>query len=380
MIFSSLIITFPTFACLFWACIFLLEYKRSPKEKKLMFWFMLTATFLYFGHYCYFGKAYEVLPFTDTLYSFANLAVYPIYYLYVRYITTNRLERKWCLGVLLPAILIAASNLLAYSCENKESVQAFIAEYLYHEEQEGEILLSYRWLYINHVIARILFAVMLLPIIWLCDKMIRQFNLRLKEFYSNHEGRNLNSLRTLQICLVLTSAGSGILITLGKSYFVDNVLLAVPSIAFSSLLFAIGYDAYHRSFTASMLEEDLQNELATEPIAEKGEPDLASKLVTMLNEQQLYLQSDLKITDLAQKLATNRNYVYIAIKNQLNTNFADLINKMRIEHALKLMDENPTTPLTEIALQSGYVSESSFYRNFKKVTGTTPKERRKVLS
>lgn len=48
-------------------------------EKRIMFWFMLTATMLYFGYFCYFNQYVSVIPFTDTLYSFANLAVYPIY-------------------------------------------------------------------------------------------------------------------------------------------------------------------------------------------------------------------------------------------------------------------------------------------------------------
>lgn len=377
MLFTTLIITLPTFACLFWACIFLLEYRKSQKEKRLMFWFMLTATLLYFGHFCYFSKAYEILTITDTLYSFANLAVYPIYYLYVRYITTNKLEVKRCLLVLLPAIVIAISNLLAYSFGSEKETQVFFTEYLYHEDCGKPI--SYRWLYLNHVLARGIFTILLLGSICLCYKMIQQFNLRLKEFYSNHEGRNMDSIMTLQISLAIASVASGVLNFLGKSFFVDSFLLAIPSIIFSSLLFAIGYDAYQRTFTASRFETE-QKESPIESIEQKAGTDLAARLIQILNEEQLYLQPDLKITDLAQALSTNRNYIYQAIKNNLNTNFSDLINKMRIEHAVKLIDANPSCSLSEIALLSGYTTESSFYRNFKKITGVTPTERRKVTT
>ncbi len=377
MLFTNLIITLPTFACLFWACIFLLEYRKGPKEKRLMCWFMITATLLYFGHYCYFSKAYGILPVTDTLYSMANLAVYPIYYLYVRYITTNRLEIKRCLLVLLPAALIGISNLLAYSFENKESVDAFIAEYLYHEERAMADSITYHWLYVNHALARFCFAAMVLITILLCYRMIRQFDQRLKEFYSNREGRNMNVIMTLQISMVITSVGAVILNVLGKSFFVDNILLAIPSLAFSSLLFAIGYDAYRRTFTARIFEDEQKNAPIEELSTEKIESELSVRLIKILNEEQLYLQTDLKITDLARVLATNRNYIYLAIKNDLNTNFSDLINKMRIEHAQKLIDKDPSCPLSEVALMSGYTSESSFYRNFKKQTGATPAEHKR---
>ena len=55
------------FACLFWAVQFLMLYKSASTDKRIMFWFMLTATFLYFAHVCYFERHYSVLSWSDSI-------------------------------------------------------------------------------------------------------------------------------------------------------------------------------------------------------------------------------------------------------------------------------------------------------------------------
>jgi len=53
--------------------------------------------------------------------------------------------------------------------------------------------------------------------------------------------------------------------------------------------------------------------------------------------------------------------------------FSDYINNYRIEYAKSLLSkQNNTLSLIEISEQSGFTNEVSFYRNFKKITGTTP--------
>ena len=93
-----------------------------------------------------------------------------------------------------------------------------------------------------------------------------------------------------------------------------------------------------------------------------------------MEQEQLYLMPDLKISDVTQKLQTNRNYMYYAINNHLQTSFVEIVNRMRIEHAQTLLKANPHCNTIELMLQCGYTSESSFFRNFKRVTGQTPKQ------
>jgi AraC-like DNA-binding protein len=100
--------------------------------------------------------------------------------------------------------------------------------------------------------------------------------------------------------------------------------------------------------------------------------DLKDLIVKKMEEDQIYLQPNLKITDLAALLGTNRNYLYNAINIGMGISFSEFVNRYRVGHAQRLLIENPTANIVEIATKSGFSSEVTFYRNFKAVTGTTP--------
>ena len=103
---------------------------------------------------------------------------------------------------------------------------------------------------------------------------------------------------------------------------------------------------------------------------------LKDRLMQVLQDDRLYLKHDLKIVDLAQRLNTNRLYIYHAINEEMGTSFSALVNRMRIEHALELMRDHPDMPVAEVAENSGYRSQASFFRNFKQICGCSPKNYR----
>lgn len=101
--------------------------------------------------------------------------------------------------------------------------------------------------------------------------------------------------------------------------------------------------------------------------------ELASKIRSLVEEKKLYLRYDLKSKDLIAELCSNHYYFSLAF-GSMNCTFADYINNLRIQHAVSLIKENRSLKLTEIMLESGYLSEASFFRNFKRIMGCTPKQ------
>lgn len=101
--------------------------------------------------------------------------------------------------------------------------------------------------------------------------------------------------------------------------------------------------------------------------------DLAKRIEKVIEEKQLFLQPNLKVSDLATQLCTNRVYISQAFNYVLQTSFSDYINKKRIEYATRLITTQPEMPVTDIAYDSGFASLNSFYRNFKNINGCSPK-------
>ena len=100
---------------------------------------------------------------------------------------------------------------------------------------------------------------------------------------------------------------------------------------------------------------------------------LMNRICELMEKEQPFLNSNLKITDVAAMLHTNRTYVSNCINNQRNCSFMQFINTYRVAYAQKLMKETDKK-MPEIWLTSGFANETSFFRTFKTVTGMTPNE------
>ena len=107
---------------------------------------------------------------------------------------------------------------------------------------------------------------------------------------------------------------------------------------------------------------------------------LTEQLSQIIEEEELFKQPDLRVTDIAARLATNRTYISAIIKSLSGENFSNLINGYRVRYAQKLMKEHPEMSISEIATESGFSSRSAFYRNFKDVTGLNPADWKKQAS
>ena len=102
--------------------------------------------------------------------------------------------------------------------------------------------------------------------------------------------------------------------------------------------------------------------------------DLMLRISHLMDEHKLYLNSDLKLTDVASILNTNRNAISGCINSQRNCSFTQFVNIYRIEYAKELMRNQPDIKISEVWTVSGFTTESSFFRTFKSIVGMSPNE------
>jgi AraC-like DNA-binding protein len=93
-------------------------------------------------------------------------------------------------------------------------------------------------------------------------------------------------------------------------------------------------------------------------------------------EHKMFLEPDLAIEDVAKKVKKSAKNVSQILQEATNFNFPDYINSLRIEKAKKFLVSAKYSKYTvvSIGLECGFNSKSTFYRAFKKATGTTPTE------
>lgn len=93
-----------------------------------------------------------------------------------------------------------------------------------------------------------------------------------------------------------------------------------------------------------------------------------------MEQDKMFKNNELKLTDVAKALLTNTHYILECIKENRNQTFSQFVNSYRIEYAKQQLTENPNLSIVDIYLAAGFSSERSFFRSFKNVTGMTTRQ------
>ncbi|WP_266367361.1 helix-turn-helix domain-containing protein [Tellurirhabdus rosea] len=104
------------------------------------------------------------------------------------------------------------------------------------------------------------------------------------------------------------------------------------------------------------------------------EEALLTRLNQLFEEERPYLEADLSLPKLAQRLNTTPHHLSQLLNDRLNQSFFDLLATYRVRVAQELL-QNPATAglkIDEIAGRVGYNSTSAFHTAFKRLTGQTP--------
>ena len=139
------------------------------------------------------------------------------------------------------------------------------------------------------------------------------------------------------------------------------VLIPILAIVITGMLWW-----YHRK-KQSEVEESI-------PIGEKVDKQLWGRICRFMDEQKPYLNSELKLQDFADMLCTNRTYIIDGIKAASGQTFTQFVNTYRVEQAKQLLARYPDKKMSAVCVESGFATESSFFRIFKAATGITPNE------
>jgi AraC-like DNA-binding protein len=111
-------------------------------------------------------------------------------------------------------------------------------------------------------------------------------------------------------------------------------------------------------------------------LAESELEKIKNKLRGLMENDKVFLEPNLTLTDLARKLGINSAVLSFAINNGFGKNFNDFVNEFRIREVKeKLRDgEAENRTLLAVAFDCGFNSKATFNRAFKKFTGLSPKE------
>lgn len=357
----------PMLVCAIMSMLLILEQRnRTDGLLRWLIAWAIAATLLYTGHYLFFHRAYSLMAVSDTVYVACNLLVYPLYLIYISELT-DRIPlsaRRHMIGLLLgPAMLAGVVCGVLYGMMSEAERHFFVSEYLYQNDL-SELSGTTLWQAWLHKGCHFLFGLQVIGVAVAGIRKVRHYNHVVSSLYADTEDKEARGLTTLLTLVLVTVVLSFTLNSLGRTWFLSPVRLALPATAFSAILFAIGWLGMRQRFSARDIVRQHDAHPAT-PSTPINVAQICGKLEALINDEQAFLEQELRLEDVAKRIGTNRTYLLQALNSGMHMTFKEYINRKRIAHAEKLIESNPTLPRTEIATLSGYNSMSAFYRNWK---------------
>ena len=104
------------------------------------------------------------------------------------------------------------------------------------------------------------------------------------------------------------------------------------------------------------------------------------RLVSLMQTKRAYLRPDLTLPKLAALVDCSVNHLSQVINSGFSTSFFGFLNHYRIEYAKSLLAEpgDPNRAILNIAFEVGFNSNSAFYAAFKKDSGQSPAQFRRL--
>ena len=240
-----------------------------------------------------------------------------------------------------------------------------------------------------HSIIGVLFAIYYTFICW---RMIQTYINSMKDIYSSlNYFRTLNWLKgmfyyffgfnlfLLMIMIIFKLSDSfNIGFVYKKEYYLltQNILFSFTIYLFTFFIFL-----EQEYISSNKIEtESFSKYLKTGLKKDKSEK-LLQEIKSLVQREKLYLNEELRIHDLANKLSQSIHNISQTLNDLEGKNFHQFINEYRVKEVIQKFSEEEYKdyPILRIALESGFNSKSSFNKVFKEQIGSNPKDFRKNL-
>ncbi len=203
--------------------------------------------------------------------------------------------------------------------------------------------------------------------------LLQDYQKQLKQQYASLDKLNLSWLKSLLYVYILVN----------MPYLLKHFLFIFIQYYYSGLIVLTYFG--NMVFSILLLYKGLQysqlfNGIEQSPkygrglLPEKQRQDYLKQIQTFMNKEKPFLDPELSLQDLAEKVNIPAHHVSQVLNDCLNQNFFDFVNAYRIEACKKRFSkrDNGKETVLEVMYDAGFNSKSTFNAVFKKQVGMTP--------
>jgi AraC-like DNA-binding protein len=196
-----------------------------------------------------------------------------------------------------------------------------------------------------------------------------------------HIAKQKIRLRLLSLILVLTLLLLGILVYFYRKQQEKNLGLYRQIKEQDALVetleqIARKYEVLEQSMPA-LADSDIMVAMARELPGDSQQRALVARFHEYLLKERRYAIPETTVDEIITALATNRSYLFEAVKTVAVKRPTDYVNGLRLEEAKKMLENNLELIVEQIAENCGFNSRATFYRLFRARYQINPAEYRR---
>ena len=369
------IIAIITVAQLLLFAVFLLSAKKDRSADKIILAFFLLANGFYILDFLLFRYTNAIIPYTINLFFIGNSFGFlfgPLLYLYTKAVTSKefRLLAKDGLHIL-PFAFIFCMILILYQFQSYDAKLELLKTDIFD-------VTSFTIYFLSMQVVTLTYLLMALQI-------VRKKNKNLKSYFSSIEKINFEWLK-----LVVTAfCVMWIIDIINWSMYLLNVStrISIELLGFISLLinFIFANLLILKSLRLPQIEVGRESgngrhKYENSPLTDQEKINILSRLENLMLNEKLYLNPSLNLGETASHLNIASRYLSQVINELKEQNFYDYVNSYRIAEAKRLLTDpnHNSDKIISVQLDCGFNSKSVFNTVFKKSTGVTPSEYRRM--
>jgi AraC-like DNA-binding protein len=228
--------------------------------------------------------------------------------------------------------------------------------------------------------------------LFFCYRLLRNHDTRVKSSFSNSAPYDLNWVYNLIWLMVAILIFAGLMFLISYSSNMMSIResnLYVYILVMVHIYYAFYKGMEQRDFVTPMVSTGRQVidsdhrsvKYQRNKLDEDDARAIFKKVRNLIYEEELFLDSELTLQQVADKAATSSYKISQSI-SQSGLSFYELVNSYRVERAKELLldPKNKHFTILAIAYEAGFNSKSTFNNIFKKITGVTPSQFLKLNS
>lgn len=385
----------PCFVCLIWGGMLVFTPHRGTARNVFMILLFISAVYFFVDAF-YVGQIesasdYSLLVRLDAVSQFVTMALIPFMVLYIIVAQGNMFSWPVTYLSLVPCICQGVASFVIYMILGNANAVGFLQAFdmLGGFPPQYDIPIYHAYYAINHTIYNVVLA----------SEVLGGMGYLVYVFVRRKDNKEISSFVSLMFILLVITIFR---ILLGRLFLishagVSSVLSALMALdMFFACHIAVGMRSVEGDKRAGLLSDALEK-INSPFVSDKDDADqpvvleyaashapnvilaptkpknLLESFIVYMAKERPYLNPELTVQEVCEELHTNRTYISELMSENFKMSFRDYIGLLRISAAKRLLREDSTRTLEDIAADSGFASSSQFVKKFKELTGTTPR-------